>query len=206
MLHYETIDTPTLELLKDLMQIPALKNLRLVGGTGLALQKGHRKSVDIDLFGSIKTDEIELMNSLSVFKDMKILQQTKNIKVFSINNIKTDIVNYPYPWLFSGVETDGIRMADIRDVAAMKVAAITNRGTKKDFIDLCFLLQDFSISEIVGFYLTKYIDGSDFMALRSLVYFSDAESDLMPEMLIPGDWDSIKIKIKTEAERYQKLI
>ena len=130
MLHYETIDTPTLELLKELMQIAALRKLRLVGETGLALQKGHRKSVDIDLFGAIEADDIELMNSLSVFQDLKTVQHTKNKKVLSINNIKTDIVNYPYPWLFPEIEAAGIRMADIRDVAAMKVATITNRGTR----------------------------------------------------------------------------
>ena len=203
MLHYETIDTPTLELLKQLMQIPALENLRLVGGTGLALQKGHRKSVDIDLFGAIDADEVELMNSLSVFNDLKTSQQTKNIKVFSINNIKTDIVNYPYPWLFPVIETNGIRLADIRDVAAMKVAAITNRGTKKDFIDLYFLLKDFTVGDIVNFYLTKYNDGSEFLALRSLVYFSDAESDLMPEMLMPAEWESVKLQIKNEVDAYQ---
>lgn len=77
MLHYQTIDTPTLELLKQLMQIPALENLRLVGRTGLALQKGHRKSVHIDLFGTIDADDIELMNSLSVFNDLKTIQQKK---------------------------------------------------------------------------------------------------------------------------------
>ena len=203
MLHYETIDTPTLELLKQLMQIPALENLRLVGGTGLALQKGHRKSVDIDLFGAIDADEVELMNSLSVFNDLKTSQQTKNIKVFSINNIKTDIVNYPYPWLFPVIETNGIRLADIRDVAAMKVAAITNRGTKKDFIDLYFLLKDFTVGDIVNFYLTKYNDGSEFLALRSLVYFADAESDLMPEMLMPAEWESVKLQIKNEVDAYQ---
>lgn len=203
MLHYQTIDTPTLELLKQLMQIPALENLRLVGGTGLALQKGHRKSVDIDLFGTIDADDIELMNSLSVFNNLKTIQQTKNIKVFSINNIKTDIVNYPYSWLFPEIETNGIRLADIRDVAAMKIAAITNRGTKKDFIDLYFLLHDFSVSEIVKFYLSKYHDGSDFMALRSLVYFSDAENDLMPEMLMPAEWESVKLRIKAEVEAFQ---
>ena len=203
MLHYQTIDTPTLELLKQLMKIPALENLRLVGGTGLALQKGHRKSVDIDLFGEIEADDIELMNSLSVFNDLKTIHQTKNIKVFSITNIKTDIVNYPYPWLFPVIETNGIRLADIRDVAAMKVAAITNRGTKKDFIDLYFLLKDFTVGDIVNFYLAKYNDGSEFLALRSLVYFADAENDLMPEMLMPAEWESVKLKIKTEVEAFQ---
>ncbi|KAF5034474.1 Nucleotidyl transferase AbiEii toxin, Type IV TA system [anaerobic digester metagenome] len=203
MLHYETIDTPTLELLKELMQIPALENLRLVGGTGLALQKGHRKSVDIDLFGEIEADDIEVMNSLRIFNDLKTIHHTKNIKVFSINNIKTDIVNYPYLWLFPEIETDGIKLADIRDVAAMKVAAITNRGTKKDFIDLYFLLKDFTLDEIVKLYVTKYKDGSAFMALRSLVYFSDAETDLMPEMLMPADWEIVKSHIKAAVDAYQ---
>ena len=66
-----------------------------------------------------------------------------------------------------------------------------------------FLLKDFTVGDIVNFYLTKYNDGSEFLALRSLVYFADAESDLMPEMLMPAEWESVKLKIKTEVEAYQ---
>jgi len=68
---------------------------------------------------------------------------------------------------------------------------------------LYFLLKDFSVGEIVKFYLTKYRDGSDFMAQRSLVYFSDAENDLMPEMLMPAEWESVKLQVKTEVDAYQ---
>jgi hypothetical protein len=88
-------------------------------------------------------------------------------------------VNYKYPWLDNAVTEDGIVLAGIRDIAAMKIAAIIGRGTKKDFIDIAFLLQKFSLKEILDFYSLKYNDGSVFMALKSLAYFEDAESEIM---------------------------
>ena len=86
----------------------------------------------------------------------------------------------------------GIRMAGIKDIAAMKVTAVIGRGTKKDFIDISFLLHHLSLNEILDFYSTKYDDGSVFMAMKSLVYFDDAEKEPMPDMLINKSWEQVK--------------
>jgi len=134
MLHYQTIDAPTLEILKRLLQMQVFNELRLVGGTSLALQLGHRKSIDLDLFGSLEADDFLVSKALKTFNSVTILQKSENITIYSIEGIKVDIVNYTYPWLSAVKIEDGIKLAHLEDIAAMKLSAITGRGTKKDFI------------------------------------------------------------------------
>ncbi len=86
----------------------------------------------------------------------------------------------------------------------MKISAITGRGTKKDFIDLYFLLKRYTLKEILNFYMQKYDDASLFMAIRSLAYFTDADENEQPEMIIPADWNEVKRTIETELENYIK--
>lgn len=195
MLHYEAVDIPTLELLKQLQSIDLFQQLRLVGGTALALQKGHRKSIDLDLFGSIDVDVLEINNALSQLGNITQIRNSKNIHIYIINGIKVDIVNYTYPWLNEVLEIDGIRLAGYEDIAAMKLAAISGRGTKKDFVDIYYLLNLMSLSEMVKLYQKKFADGSIFMVLKSFIYFEDAEKDVMPDMIKELSWLEVKEEI-----------
>lgn len=195
MLFYQTVDTEALELLKKLLAIELFDGLRLVGGTSMALQKGHRKSIDLDLFGSINAETFEINTELNELGSLTVLKNSKNIHVYLVNGIKVDIVQYPYAWLYPQIKADGLRLADCRDIAAMKLAAITGRGSKKDFIDLYFLLNNYTIAEMLDYYLAKYPDGSLFLVLKSLVYFEDAEEDEMPNMLFPIEWEKVKRRI-----------
>ncbi len=204
MLHYETIDPKTLGLLKKIQQIPELLKLRLVGGTALSLQLGHRKSIDIDLFGNINSDNLTISKNLDKIGKVTVLKRSKNINIYLIDNVKVDIVNYHYKWLVNSYIEDGLILADKKDIAAMKLAAITGRGTKKDFIDLFFLLEHFELDEILRFYTQKYHDGSQFLVLKSLLYFEDAEQDENPVMLKDIDWQGIKQKIKFTVEKFIK--
>jgi predicted nucleotidyltransferase component of viral defense system len=197
MLQTSTVEESTLDLLKKLQQIPLLNNLCLVGGTALALQLGHRASVDLDFFGKIDLNGLQITDQLKIDGfDVLLKYDTKNIKVFLVNGIKVDMVNYPYEWLEPPIETEGIRMAGLKDIAAMKLSAITNRGTKKDFVDIYTLLQYFSIKEMIGFYKQKYPFGTAFNVIRSLCYFADAEINPMPKMFIQADWANIKSAIQ----------
>lgn len=195
MLQLSAIEPSTLELLKRLQKLPMLGQTRLVGGTALALQIGHRKSIDLDFFGELKFEMQELISEIKEFAKLDILSESKNIHVYSINGIKVDFVNYKYPWLDSAAVEDGVILAGIKDIAAMKIAAIIGRGTKKDFIDIAFLLQKFSLKEILDFYLLKYNEESVFIALKSLAYFEDAQNDIMPEMLAKKSWEQVKKEI-----------
>ena len=200
MLYYQAVNGPTLELLKQLQSIELFRDLRLVGGTSLALQTGHRRSIDLDLFGNIDADVLEITNALSQTGNVTQLKDSKNIHIYLVNGVKVDIVNYPYPWLQDLIWEDGVRLAKFEDIAAMKLSAITGRGTKKDFIDLYFLLKQISLSGMIQLYLEKYSDGSLFMVLKSLVYFEDADMDNMPDMLIHVEWDQVK-KVITNAQK-----
>ena len=97
-----------------------------------------------------------------------------------VDGIKVDIVNYPYPWIDSPIVENGVTLAGIQDIAAMKLSAITNRGTKKDFIDYYFLLKTYSLKELLDLYVRKFADAQLFTAIKSLTYFQDAEVDPMP--------------------------
>ena len=196
MLHYETVDPKTLELLVGLQKIELFKDLRLVGGTSLSLQIGHRVSVDIDLFGKIEADILEIDQALSVLGNVQKIKDSKHIHIYVINGVKVDIVNYPYPWISELLIEDNIKLASKKDIAAMKLAAVTGRGTKKDLYDIYFLLQEFSLEEMLALYESKYLDGSVFMVLKSLAYFDDAETDEKPVMLKDISWNKVKQKIK----------
>ena len=202
MLHYNTIEKPTLELLKKLQQTPIFSDLRLVGGTSLALQIGHRISVDLDLFGNLNADEIAISSALSVYDHTTQLRKTQNIYVYLINGVKVDLVNYPYPWLNELVVKDNLKLAAIKDIAAMKLAAVTGRGSKKDFVDIYFLLKQMTLIDILEAYDQKYQDGSRFMALKSLIYFEDAEEEEMPLMMKPLTWQEVKETIRKEHRDY----
>lgn len=206
MLHLSTIDTPTLELLRSIMHCDEFVNLRLVGGTALALQLGHRKSIDLDLFGEINFKHIDRIKAFKKFEKIVILKKSKNINIFSINDIKVDFVNYSYPWLHKHLLIDGIRLAGIEDIAAMKLAAISGRGSRKDFIDIYFLLQKFNISKMLGFYREKYFDGSEYLVLKSLTYFDDAEKDIDIKMIKDIPWTTIKKYILNTVNLYTQSI
>ena len=140
MLHLETVEYSTLELLRKLQSLPILRDTRLVGGTALALQLGHRKSVDLDFFGTITCEAEELISAIKTVASLIVLKESPHIHIYLVDGIKVDIVNYRYQWLDKPVVDQGIRMAGIKDIAAMKVTAVIGRGTKKDFIDISFLL------------------------------------------------------------------
>jgi hypothetical protein len=204
MLHTFAVRESTLVLLRDLQKIPVLSGLRLVGGTALALLFGHRRSIDLDFFGSINMDGTSICKILTdAGFDAFSERDATNIHIFKVNNVKVDVVNYPFDWLESPVEIDGVIMAGLKDIAAMKLEAITNRGTRKDFVDFYFLLQHFSLNQMLDIYIEKYTRGSIFNVLRSLCYFVDAEKAPMPEMLVPVQWGDIKTAIQHAVEEYK---
>ena len=202
MLHYETVDTGTLELLKKLQSLSIFNEMRLVGGTSLALQIGHRKLIVIDLFGNLQVEYENLIDELKTIGQVVPLKNSKNIHSLLINDIKVDIVNYEYKWLENKIIHENIYLATIQDIAAMKLNAIIGRGSKKDFIDLFFILKHYSLSETFKFYDDKYHDGSSFLVLKSLTYFEDAEIEEMPYMFSDVTWQTVKDNIKKVHAEY----
>ena len=204
MLHYETIHPTTLELLKTLMSQEELKDLRLVGGTSLALQYGHRQSIDLDFFGKPQSSQEEMIEMAQRMGDLRILNRTNSILQMVLNGVKVDVVDYGcYEWIDTPIVEEGLVLASPKDIAALKVNAIEGRGTKKDFIDIFELLKHHSLSEILDFYSKKYPNYSLFRALLSLTYFEDAETQAMPTMLISDTWDDIKRTVLEAVKKFQ---
>jgi hypothetical protein len=195
MLQTKSVQPKLLELLNSLMKINEFKDFILVGGTSLALQLGHRVSVDIDLFGKCEIDESLFIEILEEFGKVTILKKSKNILICAVDGIKVDFVNYKYPLIEEYLIIDSIRLASKKDIAAMKLNAIAGRGSKKDFIDLHYLLKEFTIEQIMGFYLQKYSDGSEFMVRKSLTYFEDADLEETPILFEEIEWENIKTQL-----------
>lgn len=160
------------------------------------MQLGHRSSIDLDLFGHVSCDDIELRKILASHWELQLINTSTNVKLFTINGVKVDIVNYDSPWIDEMIVEDGLRLASVQEIAAMKVRAIVGRGTRKDFVDLYYLLQHFTMKEILDLFYKKYPDVNDFVAIRSLTYFEDAEQNPMPLMHTSDLWDAMKAYIK----------
>jgi len=206
MLQIQTVDPKLLAGLKFLMTEPQLANYRLVGGTALALQFGHRHSVDIELFGTEEFDQDKVILAMSAFAKVDIISRKSAIFTCLLGGVKTDFVKYPYAWIDDILEIDGIRMATAKEIAAMKLNAIAGRGAKKDFIDLNLLLDQFTLKEMLQFYKAKYNQNDDFMVKKSLSYFADADKQSNPEMMSAYNWEGIKDRIVAALQKESLII
>jgi len=155
-----------------------------VGGTGLALQIGHRKSNDIVLFTINGFDKLLLLEKLeSEFNFSMDYLENNKIKGF-IDGVKVDFLSHKYPMINPVCEIEDVRIASLQDISAMKVNAIANDGTQvKDFIDLYFLLQEYSIGQLLDNYQAKYKLRNALHALKSLNYFNEANISAWPEII-----------------------
>ena len=202
MLHTETVEPSTLDLLRRFQRLPDLTSTRLVGGTALALHLGHRKSVDLDMFGTF--DPIVSYRKLLADAGHSVEgAENGTVQSLRVNNVKVDLVNYPYPWLDDAIEEGNIRLAGLRDIAAMKLSAVANRGRKKDFIDVARLLDVFSLDQMLSLYKEKFSVSELSFPLRGLMYFDDAEEDPMPEMFDSNfTWENVKKTVVAETRKY----
>lgn len=196
MLHLATIEPVTLGLLKSLMAKNYLEQFVLVGGTALALQIGHRKSIDLDMFTILDLDTDVLLDSLK--KEYQVTERikTKGSLISDIEGIKVDFIRFKYSFAYPIKEMDGIRLLAVEDIAPMKIDAISGRGSKKDFYDLYFLLERFSLEEILALYSAKYQHSTLFHVIKSLTWFEDAEPQTPPDILDKKvTWDKVKKRI-----------
>ncbi len=195
MLHHNVLTPVALELLTAIQGNHNFAATRLVGGTALALQIGHRRSIDLDFFGPVRLTPPDLELELRAYGTVSRRASSQRIQGFMVADVQIDFVDYPYPWLAPPVKNGGMRLAACQDIAAMKLAAITNRGNKKDFVDMFFLLDIFGLSSMLDFYREKFTDGALLPVLKSLAYFDDAEDDPMPEMIQDYAWPEIKRRL-----------
>ncbi len=204
MLFFSTVSPKALELLKELQDLPLLNDFYLVGGTALALKYGHRVSIDLDFFSSKEFDTNILIDSLKEKFSITILSQAKNSLTLDIASVKTDFIRHNYPLLNQVGKEEGIKMASVEDIAAMKLNSTMNRGSKKDFFDIYELLDHFSLEQLLAFYSRKYDFSSQLILLKSLVYFHDAENEPDPVFNKPMNWLQVKQKISIAISSFAK--
>lgn len=179
----------------------------LAGGSGLALYLGHRISVDFDFFTPEHFNQEMLASTLSEHGNFTTTSINPDTLLGVFDETKFSIFRYQYPLLFPTNDCQGIQVADRADIAAMKVAAVMDRGTKKDFIDLYFLAKDgITLADSLKLYDKKYgsLASNAYSILKSLTYFVDAEESEMPKMLIPTDWENVKKYFQTETKKLAK--
>lgn len=173
MLHKTTIESSTLELLNTLMDDEVLKDFVLVGGTALALQLGHRISVDIDLFSSESFDESELSNYFRTKYHFELDFISKNTLKGEIDGVQIDCIAHQYPWINPFQLVNNIRLASFDDIAAMKLNAIAGNGTRlKDFIDIAFLSCEIPFSQMLVGYQKKY-NSNPIIPIKAISHFDD---------------------------------
>jgi len=184
-----------------------MNNAYLAGGTACALQIGHRISVDLDFFTPQEFNAKELAHSLQNIGEFKLDRESWGTILGEFEKIKFSIFVYKYPVLFPFVSLFDINIVDLRDIAAMKIDAISTRGIKRDFIDLYFICQKgISLKEILSLYDRKYgtLASNIVHIQKSLVYFVDAEMTVVPKMLKKVVWEDIKKYFENEVRKLAK--
>ncbi len=204
-MYEKVINAKTKRVLESLNKTRVTKNFYLADGTALALQLGHRKSIDLDLFSRKDFSTEELKTILSQIGKLKVYSEERRTLNANLNGVKISFLGYKYKMLFPLVEYGrNLKLASIQDIACMKIDAISSRGSKKDFVDLYFLLKKYSLKEILSFFDKKYqdIEYSQLHILKSLIYFQDAEQDPTPLMLKNADWDEVKRELRRSAKGF----
>ena len=166
---------------------------------------GHRFSVVLDFFTESEFKTNILIESLKEKYLISILSQATNSLTIDINSVKADFIRHNYPIINKVQEIEGIRMASVEDIAAMKLNSTMNRGSKKDFYDIYELLNHFSLNNLISFHSTKYDFTSQLIVLKSLVYFEDAEKEPDPISTQKINWISVKQKISSVVSAFSNV-
>jgi hypothetical protein len=180
----------------------------LVGGTALALYMGHRMSFYLDLFTEESFNEDSLDQYLVEKYDFIRKIKYKNTLMGEIDTIKVDFITHQYKLLDSlQVSEEGIGICSLRDIAAMKLSAITGSGTHmKDFVDIAYLSTELSFNDMLGSYEEKYETSSSVIVIRALTYFEDINLDTKVKMInAKFDWGRIEKRLKDMVKRNDEI-
>ncbi len=204
--HWEALTPTTQEAFRLLSHWQDIQRFYLAGGTGLALHLGHRFSVDLG-FLSQDTHAVDFYQRAA----LRALLEHPTLSV-TFDQDTTFVVTWrgvgvsffrlnAYPLVRPAFEVEGILLASVEDIGAMKLAAIINRGTRKDMVDLYFILQHTSLDELFHVAAVKYarIRAFPVMAVRALSYFEDAEALPMPQMIDRTPWPEMEKFLQAQA-------
>lgn len=195
-MHENILDTSTKKNLGVLSQQDFIKHFYLAGGTACALHLGHRTSDDLDFFSAQDLINYPIQNSLRNKGHFIVDYSDSQTLIGRFNQTKVSFFNYSYPLIGESVDLLNITISSLMDIGCMKVDAISARGSKRDFVDLYFILKKFnwSLKEFFTYFEKKYgRPNYNFVhILKSLVYFDDADSDPELNMKVPFSWEDVK--------------
>lgn len=197
-LRYEVLGRSQRALLPRVAPLARSRGFYLAGGTGLALQLGHRRSVDFDWFRPQPIDD-----PLRLAADMQaeglrlaVDRVEKGTLHARVGGVRMSFLEYRYSLLRAAPVVSGLALATLEDIAAMKLAAVAQRGSKKDFVDIHALGRRLSLAEMLYFYRAKYSARDVGHVLVALAYFDDADRERMPTLLHSQNWSSMKTAIR----------
>lgn len=205
--HPEVLPTAWARTATDLSRQSLLDGFYLAGGTGLALQYGHRRSVDLDLFSETEFDSTRLGDRLRGQSGLERVALEKGTAHLTLHGVKVSFLHYPYPVLFPLRAFTHLQVADPRDIACMKIQAIGDRGSRRDFVDLYLAARRHGLPELFESFAKKYaaVAYSRTHYLKALTYFRDAEAEPMPDMLVPLAWASVTMFFAAEVPRLSRV-
>ena len=209
MLRNESVDETALDLIRQLQEKDYLRDFILVGGTGLALHIGHRKSDDIDLFSSSGFNQERILENLERDFGFQVDYLERDTLKGAIGGVKVDLLTHPYNLIKPPLNMDNVRIASMEDICAMKINAISNDGTRvKDFIDIYYLFNAFDLDMMLKLYQQKYKLRNRFHALKSLNYFSEVESGEWPELILDIEltWKEVMNEIDRKCKDFSKSL
>ena len=192
------------DLVRRLVAGGHLDSWTLAGGTGLALQLGHRYSEDLDFFRTPVFESEILLSRLSEVGPVAVQSRSSGTLHLVLEGLRVSFLAMEAPLLCPGTPYRGLVLADPLDIAVMKLVAIGGRGSRKDFVDLFFYLQaGGSLEAMLELTRRRFekIDFNEYHLLKSLVFFDDAEAEPMPRMLREVSWQAIKETITAEVQR-----
>ncbi len=204
-LHWEALEPNAREALGIVSRALTGGDYYLAGGTALALMEGHRISVDLDVFTELLRDTEEVLGRLRRHAPGVAVTSVRAGTVYAeVLGVQVSVIEYGYPLLGPTVSSDseGMRLASRDDIAAMKLSAIANRGSRKDFVDLWILLNRHrSLAEYLQLFEEKFGVRDRGHVIRSLVHFNDAERDPPLRLLVDCDWEEVKSDFQRRVAR-----
>jgi predicted nucleotidyltransferase component of viral defense system len=205
-IHWEALTPNTRAAFRKTAKFSNIQSYYLAGGTGLALHLGHRYSIDLDFFSpdphSVSASEREELRELFRDRSLTITHDKDSTFVASWRKVGISFFRVAlYPLVETPLEIEGVPLATIPEIGAMKLAAVIDRGTRKDLVDLFYILQIVPIEKIFRVAARKYARVRTFpiSAIRGLAYFDEAETKAMPEMIDKTPWRTMKKFLEQQA-------
>jgi len=205
----QAVPEPVRLLLPGLAPVVSPGRFYLAGGTGAALQLGHRQSVDLDFFSPQPFEPGELLDRLSGVGGVQVVHTAPGTLHIHVNGVRVSFFRYAYPLIEPLVSYEGVELASLRDISLMKIVAVSDRGSRKDFVDLYVIsTRVWPLAEALDSLPRKF--GETYSLghiLRSLQYFEDAEREPELRLVDPGiSWPQVKRFFKDQVLAYTRVL